>query len=239
MRPWLVFTLVSFVAGCAASPSAPATPTDGVAVEGLSLAGTRWSLAHSQLAASAPGDHSRVRLDFSADRLSARSGCNSGRGGYRLEGGKLVLAGPLATTKMACPGIEAEFELRFFGFLASQPRVRFEATDLWLESDQGVLRLRAEPVPSAAAVQKFIYVAAERVPCVGVGPMQCLQVRDSPEQPWRMHYQDIIGFTHEPGIEYRLRILEDDVPNPPADGSSKRWFLDLVVEQRVVRPNAN
>ena len=145
----------------------------------------------------------------------------------------------MATTRMACSGAEAEFERRFFGFLASRPSVRLEGTDLSLESDQGTLRMHAEPVPSAAAVQKFIDVAAERVPCVGVGPMQCLQVRDGPEQPWRLHYQDIIGFTHEPGIEYRLRILEDDVPNPPADGSPKRWFLDLVVEQRVVRTNAN
>jgi hypothetical protein len=37
-----------------------------------------------------------------------------------------------------------------------------------------------------------------------------------------------------PGTEYRLRIWEDDVPKPPADGSSKRWLLDLVVEQRVI-----
>ena len=68
--------------------------------------------------------------------------------------------------------------------------------------------------------------------------MQCLQVRDSPEQAWRLHYGEIAGFTHELGIEYRLRILEDEVPNPPADASSKRWFLDLVVEQRVVGPDA-
>jgi hypothetical protein len=56
-------------------------------------------------------------------------------------------------------------------------------------------------------------------------------VRESPEGPWQLFYGEIIGFSYEPGIEYRLRILEDDVPNPPADGSSRRWFLDLVVEQ--------
>lgn len=90
------------------------------------------------------------------------------------------------------------------------------------------------PEPSASAVQKLVYVAAERAPCTGVAPMLCLQVRDSPDQPWRLHYGEIIGFTPEPGVEYRLRILEDTVENPPADGSSKRWFLDLVVEQRDV-----
>lgn len=238
MRARLVLTLASLVAGCAAGMPAPSMSTDDGAFEGLSLAGTRWSLTDSQLAAPVPDSRARVRLDFSADRLSARSGCNSGRGGYRLEGGQLVLTGPIATTMMACSDAEAEFERRFFGFLASQPRVGLEGTDLLLESAQGTLRMRAEPVPSAAAVQRFIDVAADRAPCVGVAPMQCLQVRDGPEEPWRLFYGEIIGFTHESGVEYRLRILEDDVPNPPADGSAKRWFLDLVVEQRVVRPDA-
>ena len=54
-------------------------------------------------------------------------------------------------------------------------------------------------------------------------------------EPWRLHDGEIVGFTPEPGVEYRLRILEDTVEHPPADGSSKRWFLDLVVNQRVVR----
>lgn len=46
--------------------------------------------------------------------------------------------------------------------------------------------------------------------------MLCLQVRDSPDQPWRLQYGEIIGFTPEPGVEYRMRILEDTVENPPA-----------------------
>ena len=234
-----LLALAAFVAGCAAGSPPSSVATEAAPVMSASLAGTRWSLADSQLAVPAPQDGSRVRLEFTADRVSARSGCNTGTGAYRLEDGRLVLAGPMATTRMTCIGPAAEYEPRFFGFLASQPRAKFVSGDLVLESAQGALRFRTEPMPSAAAVQKFIYVAAERAPCVGVAPMQCLQVRDSPEQSWRLHYGEIIGFTHEPGIEYRLRILEDDVPNPPADASSKRWFLDLVVEQRVVRPGAH
>jgi hypothetical protein len=65
--------------------------------------------------------------------------------------------------------------------------------------------------------------------------MECLQIRENPTDPWQLYYGEITGFTHEPGIEYRLRILEDQVANPPAGASSKRWFLDLVVEQKVVK----
>jgi len=233
-----LLALVALVAGCAAGSPPSAVATDGAPLVSASLAGTRWSLADAQPAGPAPPNGARVQLDFTADRVSARSGCNTGSAAYRLEDGRFVLAGPMATTRMACVGAAAEFEPRFFGFLASQPSARIDSGDLVLETAQSALRFRPEPMPSASAVQKFIYVAADRAPCVGVAPMQCLQVRDTPEQPWRLHYGEIIGFTQEPGIEYRLRILEDDVPNLPADASSKRWFLDLVVEQRVVGSDA-
>jgi heat shock protein HslJ len=201
----------------------------------IPLTRTRWSLDVSQLPAPAPEDRSAVRLEFSADRLSAHSGCNTGVGSYRLEGDTLVLAGAMATTRRACFGPVAAFEPVFFDLLGSRPTVQNDGGALLLESSQGSLRFRRVPMPSESAVQKFVYVAAERAPCVGVAPKQCLQVRDTPDQPWRLHYDEIVGFTPEPGIEYRLRILEDTVANPPADGSAKRWFLDLVVEQRVVR----
>lgn len=207
----------------------------------VSLDRTRWGFDSSALAVPAPeAARDRIRLEFTADRLSANSGCNQGTTGFRLDADNtLVLAGPMATTRKACPPDVAAWERAFFDFLAARPRVRQEPGGrvLALESGAdagGVLRLRAEPMPSAAARQKFFYVAAERAFCVGVGPRECLQVRESPDQPWRLFYDEIIGFTHRPGTEYRLRVLEDDVPNPPADASSKRWFLDLVVEQKLV-----
>jgi hypothetical protein len=129
--------------------------------------------------------------------------------------------------------------MAFFAFLTSGPVLNREVNGDVLvlrgKADdpgaQGLLRLKSMPVPSAAARQKLIYVAATKAPCMGVAPRECLQVRESPERPWQLFYGEIIGFRYEPGFEYRLRILEDDVPNPPADGSSRRWFLDLVVEQ--------
>ena len=48
------------------------------------------------------------------------------------------------------------------------------------------------------------------------------------------YYGAIEGFEPEPGISYRLRIKEFEVANPPADGSSKRWVLDMIVESAVV-----
>jgi hypothetical protein len=39
------------------------------------------------------------------------------------------------------------------------------------------------------------------------------------------------GLDFEPGVSYKLRVREYQVPNPPADASSIRWQL-LDVEER-------
>ena len=86
-----------------------------------------------------------------------------------------------------------------------------------------------------AGTMREIYVAAQRVPCMGVGPMECLQTRERPDQPLQLFYGEIEGFDFQPGTEYRLRIAEESVPNPPADGSAIRTKLDQVLEQRQAR----
>jgi heat shock protein HslJ len=220
--------------------SSAAQPGATVASPGLDR--TRWALVDSQLASPPPEPADRVRLEFREGRLSADSGCNKGTGAFRIQGDALVVE-QMATTRSACVGPAAAYEAVFFAFLGAHPRIRFEADGdelvlVGTGSAAGSLRFRAQPMPSANAVQKFIYVAAERVPCRGVSTTtgDCLQVRATPDEPWRAFNGEIIGFTPEPGIEYRLRVLEDPVPNPPADASSRRWYLDLVVEQKVVKP---
>src|SRR2546430_4208341 len=42
-------------------------------------------------------------------------------------------------------------------------------------------------------------IAPQRVPCVGVGPMQCLSVREHPDTAWTLLYDGIEGFSFEPG----------------------------------------
>lgn len=80
-------------------------------------------------------------------------------------------------------------------------------------------------------VEKNIYVGAQLVDCQGVGPMKCLQVKDAPEEEWRLFYGVIEGFTYEEGFIYTLKIRETQVENPPADGSSLKWTLVEVMTQ--------
>ena len=77
-----------------------------------------------------------------------------------------------------------------------------------------------------------LLVGPELVDCTGAAPMKCLQVKESPERPWRLFYSPIEGFSHEPGYEYELRVRVTAVPNPPADASNRRYSLIEVVERR-------
>ena len=60
--------------------------------------------------------------------------------------------------------------------------------------------------------------------CVGEAGQLCLQMRDSNNQLTNF-YDPIDGFTYEWGYQYRLRIRETAINNPPQDGSSIDYTL--------------
>jgi len=76
-----------------------------------------------------------------------------------------------------------------------------------------------------------VLVSGERKPCSGAGAMLCLQVRTEPGAPWQNYYGEIEGFSWQQGVDYVLRIREHTVANPPADGSSRRWVLEEVLDR--------
>ena len=52
----------------------------------------------------------------------------------------------------------------------------------------------------------------------------------------RNFYGDIEGYAHEAGIRNVLRVKRYTIKNPPADGSSLAYVLDMVVESGIVKP---
>lgn len=80
-------------------------------------------------------------------------------------------------------------------------------------------------------VVRTIEVSENRVPCTGVGPRECLQVRPSADAAWELFYSEIVGFPYEPGHRWVLRVAERPVANPPADGSSIAYTLLSVVSK--------
>ena len=86
---------------------------------------------------------------------------------------------------------------------------------------------------------RVLYVAAETVECVGVAPQTCLLVRQQPDDPWELFYDEIEGFNYELGTEYVLEIEVGTVTDPPVDGSSLRYRLVRIVSARRVDRSAS
>jgi len=95
-----------------------------------------------------------------------------------------------------------------------------------------------ESSPTEASPQEplkmLLNVGPEKVPCEGEGPMECYQVRETPNGEWQLFYQEIEGFDWEPGFVYELQVNVYQVENPPAGGSSLRYELVEVVAKTPV-----
>ncbi|MCA7950691.1 DUF4377 domain-containing protein [Burkholderia seminalis] len=100
------------------------------------------------------------------------------------------------------------------------------------QTDAAATAPDAARAADATPVTRIVYVAPQSARCTGVAPMECLQVRSSPSEPWSLWYAGIEGFAYQPGYLYTLEIDEYRVAQPPADGSSIRWVLKRVVERR-------
>lgn len=75
-----------------------------------------------------------------------------------------------------------------------------------------------------ANTEKLI-VASEQGDCVGVGPMKCYIVKRGGQTDWEFFYNNIEGFTFEPGYEYVLEVKTEKIENPAADQSAIKYIL--------------
>ena len=197
-----------------------------------------------------------LQLDFAEGHLSVSNTCNRMMGGFALAGDKANV-GPMASTLMACPdpalaALDAEVGKR----LAGEMTVASTAGDmpqLVLTNAAGD-QLTFHGMPTAdtrfggPGERVFMEVAAETQPCSHplIADKQCLQVREivfddnglrvGEPGEWQNFYEQIEGFSHQPGTRNVLRVNRYTVANPPADGSSSAYVLDMVVESELVKP---
>lgn len=196
-----------------------------------------------------------VQLDFGADRLNVVNGCNNMGAGYSVRKGRLQI-GPMMSTMMAChdPALSAlddAISQRLRGSVSVNLLSRDNAPRLQLVTDSGDTLgftgvATAETRYGGPGERAFLEVAAQTVPCNHplIPGKQCLLVRERhfDEQglpsgtpgEWQPLNQDIEGYTHTPGIRNVLRVKRFNISNPPADGPSVAYMLDLVVESEKV-----
>lgn len=58
-------------------------------------------------------------------------------------------------------------------------------------------------------------------------------IKSGTDGEFQNFYSDIEGYAHEPGIRNVLRVKRYAITNPPADGSSIAYVLDMVVESEA------
>lgn len=87
-------------------------------------------------------------------------------------------------------------------------------------------------IPASFAEEtKNIFVGGTLQHCVGIGPMECMMIKQSQDSEWQYFYDKIHGFQYESGYEYELEVKITDVENPPSDASSLRYDLIQVVSK--------
>lgn len=96
----------------------------GAVLPPYALAGSNWTFVSIGDVAVA-GDRP-TELHFDGTRLSGSAGCNRFSGSYTQHGRKLT-AGPLAATKMACPGAGMAQEDAFFKLMSGPVQISFPA----------------------------------------------------------------------------------------------------------------
>jgi len=92
----------------------------------------------------------------------------------------------------------------------------------------------AGEVAADAGEEITMFVGAEKVECVGVGPQECLRVKWRTDGEWELFYDQIVNFEWTAGYEYELRVQKSTVENPPADASAFQYTLVKVISQTAV-----
>jgi len=87
-----------------------------------------------------------------------------------------------------------------------------------------------------AANTSIFWVNSLKAECVGVAPMQCLQIQKGEimqSDKWEFLYSQIEGFEFEQGYIYKLEVKEEKIPaaQVPADASSIKYTLVRVIEK--------
>lgn len=263
--PLLVIPALALATACTPpsrtqdASSTAATPVPTATFDGSRLDDYHWRLADATSADGAridalfPRADRPLQLDFAEGRVGVSNACNGIGGSYALEGDRFS-TGELMQTMMACPDDRLmQSDAAIGDRLRAGGRLHFDDRGALVFTTADGDTLRFDAVPTAATrfggpgERVFMEVAAQRVPCphAMIPDYQCLHVREivygdngvkESSGEWQFLYQDIEGYTHEPGVRNVLRLERFTVPNPPADGSSIAYVLDMVVESEVVEP---
>ncbi|MBS7253628.1 META domain-containing protein [Flavobacterium branchiicola] len=80
-----------------------------------------------------------------------------------------------------------------------------------------------------------MFVKESKVPCQGVAPMECLQVKYGKDKDWQLFYDHIEGFNFEAGNKYEIMVVKTKRQGTlPADVSAYEYKLKSIISKTPV-----
>ncbi len=108
------------------------------------------------------------------------------------------------------------------------------------ESAESTLDITRSTTTTAAEIEqgkdgpvdgvRRLWIKPDLVDCVGAAPQKCMQVAEAEDDEHYYFYDQIQGFTFEPGTSYVLDVQVEEILDPPADASSLKYTLVAVIE---------
>jgi len=197
-----------------------------------------------------------VQIDFNNGQFNISNTCNNMGGTYSLDENRMTFGAMFSTRKMCADSRVAALDHEVSNRLrggntysitpAAQPI-------LTITTPAGeTLKFAGIQTPAARYGSEgeiiFLEVAPQTTPCTHplIPDKQCLHIRQvyydshglktgTPGQ-WRVFYQDIEGYSFQPGIRNVLRVKRYKITNSPADFADFAYVLDMVVESQAIRP---
>ena len=260
MKQRFIFSALalSFVATLTACQSTSQTATEAnnnnSSMQGAQMMQTKAQLLQSYVwTYQTTNMPSAIILNFQDGRVDIDAGCN-GMGTDIQVDDQVIKAGNVMSTMKACePSVMKQEQMA--GKLFANRDVPYELDlanlnkpALILTTTEGQkLRFAGEPTAEmkykVEAEIQFLEIAPETKACVGVAPMQCLQVREIKYDDgkkvavdeWSNFYSQIEGYQHQEGIRNIIRVKRFTRTNPAADQSKYAYVHDLTVEAEQLK----
>lgn len=201
-----------------------------------------------------------VQITFTDGRINVHNTCNGLSGLFRRLGDEIRVES-LIGTKMQCvepeiAALDTEMSLRVQGAsrFTAQPGTAQPGNPPkleWRAENGDILRFVGDMTPEARYGSEgetaFVEVAAYTKPCqppMATAPQTCLELREvryddqglkTDLGPWRLFYDKIDGFTHEPGIRNVLRVKRYRRDSRPDDGTNIAYVMELSIESETVQ----
>ncbi len=169
-----------------------------------------------------------VTLKFADGRIGGNGSCNNYFADYTQDGEQLTFS-PIGSTRKACDKATMASESVFLLALGSAVSFSINGPNLELQLSNGFLNFIID-----TPMETTLFVAPQFAECVTMESQKCVQVRYTAASDWQNFFDEIEGFTYEPGFDYQLRVLVEPDTAVLPEGSFLAYKLLEVVSKTPV-----